>query len=54
MKIKEPYRTGIIIMCTISITLGTTYILMPEQYRTAVKDFIKRKLGKKQTQNTQP
>jgi hypothetical protein len=47
IKLKEPYKTALILGLTTSIVIGGAYLVMPETWRQNVKDFVAKKFGKK-------
>jgi hypothetical protein len=38
--IKEPYKTALILAATTSVVVGAAYILMPDQWRKNVQNFV--------------
>jgi len=48
IKIKEPYKTAIIIGLTTTTALGVAYLVLPKKYQTAVYNFISTKFKKKE------
>ena len=47
IKLKEPWKTALILTATTSIVVGGAYLVMPETWRQSVKNFVAKKFGKK-------